>query len=396
MCSPVIRDPRPDSVLNPLSPVEPRSSIVKRFIAVLSLCFFCPVAASQSASGPGNKTGGTLQTPSGQPPGGGLLPPGGSLSLSVPRVKWEYTLLERVDIEKRGAGDFVAGLNKLGEEGWEAISIIGPRGARGYGETLFKRLKESPRGGTRRADFSGGREGSRSGDAPNQLDPGRIFDRLATGRTTINISDLRMLQEEAQAWAQKQGITNGQLTREQFISFFQSPGAQQARERIRARFTGAAGGGDDSDRRLRDLERRLDEVMRQLERMRQDMQRARPEQGPAPNQKGRPGRSSSQEGQPGKGRGSAGPAEISNVIPKALGNSKGTEKEATNVIRLKHAKAAPLLSLLQELYGQKEHFRMACDDRTNSLVLVGGETLLVEVVALIEQLDVPGDAKNAK
>ena len=39
---------------------------------------------------------------------------------------------------------------------------------------------------------------------------------------------------------------------------------------------------------------------------------------------------------------------------------------------------------------------MACDDRTNSLVLVGPETPLVEIVALIEQLDVPGDAKNAK
>src|SRR5262249_47952621 len=163
------------------------------------------------------------------------------------------------------------------------------------------------------------------------------------------------------------------------------------RERMRARFTGAAGGGDDSDRRLRDLERRLDEVVRQLERMRQDMQRGRPDQGLAPNQKGRPGRSPGQEGQPGKGRGSAGSAEISNVIPKALGNSKGTEREAVKVIRLKHAKAAPLLNLLQELYGQKDHLRMACDDRTNSLVLVGAEIPLVEIVALIEQLDVPGD-----
>src|SRR5215813_13713414 len=172
-CRPVPRDLRPDAGLNPLSPLEPRSSIVKNFIAVLSLCVFCPVAAPQSASGSGNKTGGTLQTPSGQSPGGGLLPSGGSIS--VPRVKWEYTLLERVDIEKRGAGDFVAGLNKLGEEGWEVISIIGPRGARGYGETLFKRLKESPRGATGGLPFSSGREGFRPGEAPNQLDPGRLF-----------------------------------------------------------------------------------------------------------------------------------------------------------------------------------------------------------------------------
>jgi hypothetical protein len=234
-------------------------------------------------------------------------------------VKWEYTLLMRVDIEKRGGGDFVAGLNKLGEEGWEVISMTGPRGTHGYGETLFKRPKESPRGAPGGLTFRGGSEGSRTGGATNPFDPGILFDRMATGRATIKISEMRLFQEGAQAWAKKQGITNGQLTREQFAAFLQSPETRQAMQQRLAQFQGGAGAADDH----------------------------------APRQ-------------------------------------------AVKVIRLKHAKATSLLGLLQELYGQKEHLRMASDDRTNSLVLVGAATPLVEVVALIEQLDVPGDAKPAK
>src|SRR4029078_3635323 len=65
----------------------------------------------------------------------------------------------------------------------------------------------------------GGRPGRGSGFGG--FDMGSIFDRMANGRTTINISEMRMGQEAAQAWAQKKGITNGQLTKEQFHSYIQ-------------------------------------------------------------------------------------------------------------------------------------------------------------------------------
>ncbi|MBI1915949.1 MAG: hypothetical protein HYS12_14625 [Planctomycetes bacterium] len=74
-----------------------------------------------------------------------------------------------------------------------------------------------------------------------QFDPGMIFDRISNGRATINISEMPRGQEEMQAWAQKQGITNGQMTRDQFVSYSQSPEAQQARERMMAQFRGGGG-----------------------------------------------------------------------------------------------------------------------------------------------------------
>ena len=76
-----------------------------------------------------------------------------------------------------------------------------------------------------------------------QQDPGRIFDWMAQGQQTLVIANQRFGREDMEAWAQKQGITNGQLTREQFISYSQSPEAQQARERMRAQWNGGAGGG---------------------------------------------------------------------------------------------------------------------------------------------------------
>src|SRR5262249_18769384 len=52
-----------------------------------------------------------------------------------------------------------------------------------------------------------------------QQDPGRIFDWMAQGQQTLVIANQRFGREDMEAWAQKQGITNGQLTREQFISY---------------------------------------------------------------------------------------------------------------------------------------------------------------------------------
>jgi len=53
------------------------------------------------------------------------------------------------------------------------------------------------------------------------FDPSQWFDRMANGRASIPIAELRMGREEAQAWAQKQGITNGELNREQFTAYMQ-------------------------------------------------------------------------------------------------------------------------------------------------------------------------------
>jgi hypothetical protein len=73
------------------------------------------------------------------------------------------------------------------------------------------------------------------------FDPGIVFDRIAQGRGTINISEIRRGQEEIQEWAQKQGIINGQLTRDQYIAYSRSPEAARALERRRAQWGGGSG-----------------------------------------------------------------------------------------------------------------------------------------------------------
>jgi hypothetical protein len=51
------------------------------------------------------------------------------------------------------------------------------------------------------------------------MDAGQIFDMLARGRPSIPISEIRFGRSQAAQYAQDKGITNGKLTREQFIEF---------------------------------------------------------------------------------------------------------------------------------------------------------------------------------
>src|SRR5262245_38498545 len=77
---------------------------------------------------------------------------------------------------------------------------------------------QPPRGG-------GGGGGIRFGGGGGMgfgMDPERIFDALARGNSTIRISDLQMGRDQAEEWARKQGISNGQLTKDQFIAYTDS------------------------------------------------------------------------------------------------------------------------------------------------------------------------------
>src|SRR5262249_8155998 len=143
---------------------------------------------------------------------------------NTPGTRWEYTILPRPEVMKRGNGQLATGLNRLGEEGWELLALQ-ERDSQFY----FKRVKRAEQP---------------LGLATNQLDPGSIFDHMAQGTAPLNLSDLRFGQAEMQEWAQKQGITNGQLTRDQFRSYFESSEAHAARERILGQFRGGAGGGN--------------------------------------------------------------------------------------------------------------------------------------------------------
>jgi Ca2+-binding EF-hand superfamily protein len=51
------------------------------------------------------------------------------------------------------------------------------------------------------------------------MDAGQIFDRIANGRPSIPISEIKFGRTQVAQYAQDKGITNGMLTRQQFIEF---------------------------------------------------------------------------------------------------------------------------------------------------------------------------------
>jgi Ca2+-binding EF-hand superfamily protein len=51
------------------------------------------------------------------------------------------------------------------------------------------------------------------------FDPSKIFDFMSKGNDFILINDMRQGRDDALQWAQNNGITNGQLTREQFTAY---------------------------------------------------------------------------------------------------------------------------------------------------------------------------------
>jgi hypothetical protein len=82
----------------------------------------------------------------------------------------------------------------------------------------------------------GGRGGGRG------FDPGMFFDQIANGRPAISINEMPVSprdpngRERVQQWAAQQGISNGQLTRDQFVRYMEERRAQ-------FRANGGPGGG---------------------------------------------------------------------------------------------------------------------------------------------------------
>jgi hypothetical protein len=70
---------------------------------------------------------------------------------SVARPQWEYQTLTREKLAEMGKNDLAAGLNKLGEDGWELVAVTpaqqpSPQMPRTAAEYYFKRLKgQAPR-----------------------------------------------------------------------------------------------------------------------------------------------------------------------------------------------------------------------------------------------------------
>jgi Ca2+-binding EF-hand superfamily protein len=101
--------------------------------------------------------------------------------------------------------------------------------------------QQPPGGGGNRGGFGGGGFGGGGFGGGNRggfggrgltgaaaMDPNAIFDSLARGGSTIKISELSRGRDQATAWAQRNNITNGQFTRDQWFDYTKSwtnPGA---------------------------------------------------------------------------------------------------------------------------------------------------------------------------
>src|SRR5262245_58095444 len=78
--------------------------------------------------------------------------------------------------------------------------------------------------------------------------------------------------------------------------------------------------------------------------------------------------------------------------PKQAAQAKAAEgKEVASVLRLKHAQATAVVKIIEKLYGQKKG-RLASDDRTNSVIVVGTAEQILELARLVTALDEPEDA----
>jgi Ca2+-binding EF-hand superfamily protein len=79
-------------------------------------------------------------------------------------------------------------------------------------------------GGFQVPDFGGGKGGMQfmQGAGNMQMDPNKIFDMMAQGNDYIDINTMRMGKNQAMQWAQDNGITNGQLNRDQFEQYMNS------------------------------------------------------------------------------------------------------------------------------------------------------------------------------
>jgi Ca2+-binding EF-hand superfamily protein len=89
----------------------------------------------------------------------------------------------------------------------------------------------------------GGFQGGKGGFDPSMF-ASKAFDKYANGRDTLVIAEVQssrdpQMQEKMQAWAATKGITNGQLTRDQFADYFKDQFAQGGFGKTR----GGSGGG---------------------------------------------------------------------------------------------------------------------------------------------------------
>src|SRR5436309_5485140 len=84
-------------------------------------------------------------------------------------------------------------------------------------------LETTPKGFAQKGKKSGG--GADGGGPPGggtgvkKFDPGKFFDRMSKGQDCISIDSMWIGKEQAAEWAKKEGITNGKLTREQYLKF---------------------------------------------------------------------------------------------------------------------------------------------------------------------------------
>jgi hypothetical protein len=77
-------------------------------------------------------------------------------------------------------------------------------------------------GGGRTQQWGGGGKFGSKGGGPGgfaSMDPNALFDRYASGRPFFMISETKSLRDGLTQYAQEKGITNGQITRDQFLDY---------------------------------------------------------------------------------------------------------------------------------------------------------------------------------
>jgi hypothetical protein len=131
-----------------------RLRLVPACVCLCATFAYCqePPKKEEPAQGPAARGVSQREGPSRFSRGQDEARPAGSLfgrgSVSV-RPQWEYAVHDKDALAKLGGGDVAAGLNKLGDEGWELVAVdaheFASRRGRGVEDFYFKRLKNPPR-----------------------------------------------------------------------------------------------------------------------------------------------------------------------------------------------------------------------------------------------------------
>jgi type II secretory pathway component GspD/PulD (secretin) len=305
----------------------------KRLGLAVALVLASGVSAAAEGSGSGSSTTTTSST---------LL------------AKWEYRAVKRSQVLELGKGDLTAGLNKLGEEGWELVSAQQPSSSdRGPGRTTGSTEFYFKRPMTKSTTGPSASSGVQKSFPLNHLKAASAVKALQE----LMGKGPEIVAEPITNKVLVKGTEKEVATVEQLLKKLDVPAARPKTLVVPLKGLQAV------------------EIAKILDAM--------------------PGKKVHIAAAPSANalliEGSA--EDVDEVIKLIQQLEAPTEKDAFKVFTLKHATATATAKVLKEFFGTKKNLRIVADERTNRVLFEGPTEEMFRVAELLKELDVPVEKK---